>query len=148
MMLRFKMVWPQLNLSVRCQSCGKNENALKILMENMPIQTIQGHEMVGGWMLRNRALYMVKRFFDSPAQELESESMKDAPVGRISLLFPQGNSTEMLVKYDVCEDFRSYTPVADVVEEDLEILKQVGQLQWKSATRTKEILAVEFVAED
>ncbi|RHR06656.1 hypothetical protein DWX58_11870 [Pseudoflavonifractor sp. AF19-9AC] len=147
-MLQFKMVWPQLNLSVRCQSCGKNENALKALIENMPIKTIQGHEMVGGWMLRNRSVYMGKRFFDIPPQEMESECMKDAPVGRISLLFPQGNSTEMLVKYDECEDSRSYTPVADVVEEDLETLKQVGKLQWKSATRTKEVLVVEFVAED
>ncbi len=147
-MLRFKMNWPQLGLAVRCESCGKNEAALKLLMENMPLQTVQGHEMVGGWMIRNRSIYMGKRFFDIPPQDMETESMKDAPVGRISLLFPQGNSTEMLIKYDECEDFRSYVPVANVVAEDLDTLKQVGKLQWKSATRTKEVVIVEFVVED
>ena len=147
-MLRFKMQWPQLGLAVNCEACGKNEDALKVLMDNMPIKTVQGHEMVGGWMLRDRCVYMGKHFFDIPAEDLETECMKDAPIGRISLQFPQGNCAEMLVKYDQCEDFRSYVPVANVVAEDLEILKKVGKLQWKSATRTKEILLVELIAED
>lgn len=147
-MLKFKMQWPALGISVRCEGCGKNEAALKILMENMPISAIQGHEMVGGWMLRDRSVLMNKRVFDIPAAELDQETMKNAPVGRISLLFPQGIMTEVLVKYDECKDFRSYVPVAKVVDEDIETLKKVGSFQWKSATRTKEIYTVEFVAEE
>lgn len=147
-MLKFKMQWPALGLSVRCKGCGENEAALKILIENMPISAVQGHEMVGGWMLRDRSVLMNKRVFDIPAVELSQEVMKDAPVGRVSLLFPQGNMTEVLVKYDECKDSRSYVPVAEVANEDIETLKKVGHLQWKSATRTKEIYTVEFVAEE
>lgn len=147
-MLHFKMRWPALDLAVECESCGENQDALQILIDNMPIQTVQGHEMVGGWMLRNRSVMMNKHFFDIPAAELSQEAMKDAPVGRISLLFPQGRTSEMLIKYDACEDFRSYVPIAKVVDKDIDTLKKVGRLQWQSATRTKEILAVEFIAEE
>lgn len=147
-MLHFTMRWPALDLSVTCESCGENEDALRILMDNMPIKAIQGHEMVGGWMLRNRSVLMNKRFFDIPAGNLSQETMEDAPVGRISLLFPQGNMTEMLVKYDTCDDFRSYVPVAKVSDQDLETLKKVGKLQWQSATRSKEVIIVEFIAEE
>lgn len=146
-MLHFTMRWPALNLSVDCESCGENEAALRILMENMPIKTVQGHEMVGGWILRNRSVVMNKRFFDIPAAKLTQETMKDAPVGRISLLFPQGNMTEMLVKYDDCDDFRNYVPVAKVVDQDLEVLKKVGKLQWQSTTHSKQVIVVEFIAE-
>ena len=146
-MLHFTMRWPDLNLSVDFESCGENEAALRIFLGNLPIKTVQGHEMVGGWMLRNRSVVMNKRFFDIPAAKLTQETMKDAPVGRISLLFPQGNMTEMLVKYDACDDFRSYVPVAKVADRDLETLKKVGKLQWQSATQSKRAIVVEFIAE-
>ena len=147
-MLHFTMRWPGLGLSVACESCGENEEALRIFMDNMPIKTVQGHEMVGGWMLRDRSVVMNQRFFDIPASKLSLETMKDAPVGRISMLFPQGRMTELLVKYDNCDDFRSYVPVAKVAEQDLETLKEAGRLQWRSATRSKEVIAVECVVED
>lgn len=71
--------------------------------------------------------------------------MQDAPIGRVSLLFPQGGSTEVLVKYGECVDTRPYIPIANVREEDIDTLKKVGKLQWKSATRTKEAYVVEFL---
>jgi hypothetical protein len=147
-MLRFKMQWPQFGLSVRCVSCGKNEEALALLLANMPIKAIQGHEMVGGWILRDRSVLLEKSFFDIPAGQMAMETMEDALVGRVSLLFPQGNTTELLVKYGECQDSRSYVPVADVLPADMDILHEVGRLQWKSATRTKEIIVVEFTAEE
>lgn len=147
-MLRFKMRWPQFGLSVRCASCGKNEEALALFLANMPIKAMQGHEMVGGWMLRDRSVRLEKQFFDIPADQMATETMAEAPVGRVSLLFPQGNTTELLVKYGECRDSRSYVPIAEVFAPDMEILREVGRLQWKSATRTKEIVVVEFTAEE
>ena len=147
-MVQFIMRWPELNRSVRCEGIHENEKALEVFLENLPIRTVQGHEMVGGWMIRNRSVLMEKKFFDVPASELKQESMKDAPIGRISLLFPQGIMTEMLIKYDECKDVRQYVPVAKVVDEDLQTLNEVGKLQWKSATRTKEIYTVEFIREE
>lgn len=143
-MKKFKMRWPALELEVICQEIPANADALAALVSNMPMKAIQGHEMVGGWMLRSRAVRMEKHPFTIPSEQLERERMKDAPVGRVSLLFPQGGSTEVVVKYDDCADDREYIPVAWVSEEWLDVLKKVGKLQWQSATRTKEICHVEF----
>jgi hypothetical protein len=104
--------------------------------------------MVGGRILRDRSVLLNKSFFDIPAGQMAMETMEDALVGRVSLLFPQGNTTELLVKYGECQDSRSYVPVADVLPADMDILHEVGRLQWKSATRTKEIIVVEFTAEE
>ncbi len=143
-MKRFKMRWPALKLEVICEEIQENKQALDVLVSNMPIKAIQGHEMVGGWILRARAVHMQKHPFELSADALSSEKMKDAPVGRVALLFPQGSSTEVLVKYDECVDDRDYIPVAQVEPEYLDTLKKVGRLQWQSASRTKEIYHVEF----
>jgi hypothetical protein len=59
-------------------------------------------------------------------------------------LFPQGSNTELLVKYGECVDDREYVPIAKVAEKDLQKLEKAGKAQWKSATRTKETIIVEF----
>ena len=144
-MKKFKMRWPALELEVVCKEIQVNQNALDVFVGNMPMKAIQGHEMVGGWMLRSRAVHMERSPFQIPRTDLKYEKMQDAPVGRISLLFPQGSSTEVLVKYDQCVDDRDYVPVALVEEQYLDVLKKVGKLQWQSSTRTKEIYHVEFM---
>ena len=144
-MKKFKMRWPALKLEVMCDEIPENREALEVLVKNMPIKAIQGHEMVGGWMLRARAVHLRKVPFVLEGEQLKVETMKDAPVGRVSLLFPQGGTTELVVKYDSCADDRDYIPVAQVEEKDLEVLKKAGTLQWQSATRTKEIYHVEFM---
>ena len=145
-MSKFVMRWPELGLEVKCESIGVNEAACEQMVANMPIKAVQGHEMVGGWALHDRSVIFGKKPFDLRASDLVQETMEEAPVGRISLLCPQTTGTELLVKYDEMVDNREYVPVAQVVEEDLEVLKKAGRAQWKSATRTKEVITVEFVA--
>lgn len=140
----FTMKWDSLNLEVECESISENKKAFDIFLENLPVKALQGHEMVGGWMLRDRAILLDKRSFDIKRTDLVTEKMIDAPIGRISFLFPQGRSAEILVKYDDCVDDRDYVPFARVKDADIEKLKQVGKAQWKSATRTKEVILVEF----
>ncbi|NCB30096.1 MAG: hypothetical protein EOM66_01650 [Clostridia bacterium] len=144
-MKKFKMRWPELGLEVTCNGIAANGAALDTLLANLPIKTIQGHEMVGGWMLRDRSVHLKKQPFAIAPSDLSEEAMQDAPVGRISLLFPQGSNTEVLAKYDACVDTRTYVPIAQVQDSDLDVLKKVGKLQWKSATRTKEVYVVEFL---
>ena len=145
-MSTFKMRWPDLGLEVRCEGLDVNKDALDILVANMPVKAVQGHEMVGGWILHDRSVMLNKKAFNLCPSTLTYEKMNKAPVGRISLLGPLGCNTEVMVKYDDCVDDRDYVPVAQVVAEDLEILKKAGKAQWKSATRTKEIIIVEFDA--
>lgn len=143
-MRKFKMRWPGLNYEVMCEGIEVNEAALDILVNNMPIKTLQGHEMVGGRILRDRAVRLKKQPFDLDPESLETEKLKDAPVGRISLLSPLGSGTELLVKYDDCVDDRDYIPVAKVRDEDLEILKKAAKLEWQSATREQKTIIVQF----
>jgi hypothetical protein len=144
-MKNFKMCWPELGLEVICNGIRENGAALDAFVANMPVKALQGHEMVGGWLLRDRSVHLRKQPFSLALDSLHQEIMKDAPIGRIALLFPQGGSTEVLIKYDECSDTRPYVPIAKVRDEDLETLKKVGKLQWKSATRTKEAYIVEFL---
>ena len=144
-MSSFKMIWPGLGLEVVCESISENKEAFDLFAVNMPIKALQGHEMVGGWMLRDRAVLLEKKPFDISKEKLSIEKMNKAPVGRISFLFPQGKSTEILVKYDDCVDDRDYIPFAKVAAADIEKLQKAGKAQWKSATRTKEIIIVEFM---
>ena len=134
-MSKFVMRWPELGLEVKCESIGVNEAACEVLVANLPIKAVQGHEMVGGWCLHDRSVIFGKKAFGLRASELVQETMDEAPSG-----------SELLVKYGETVDNRKYVPVAQVVEEDLEVLKKAGRAQWKSATRTKEVITVEFVA--
>ena len=144
----FVMRWPSLGLQVRCKSLDVNADAFDLLVENMPIKSLQGHEMVGGWLLRDRSVLFNKTLFTIPSCKLHKETMDTAPVGRVSLLQPQGRGAELLVKYDESVENREYVPVAQVVETDLETLKKVGKEQWKATSRTRDIIFVELVKED
>ena len=145
-MCTFTMKWSSLNFEVTCECITENKEAFDLFMENLPVKALQGHEMVGGWILRDRAVLLGKKPFDLPKEKLITEKMNKAPVGRISLLFPQGKSTELLVKYDECVDNREYVPIAQVASADITKLQKAGKAQWKSATRTKEVIIVEFAA--
>lgn len=145
---RFIMSWPSLGLKVRCRSLDVNQDAFALFVENMPVRALQGHEMVGGWLLRDHSILFNQNLFTIPAAELTTEKMDAAPVGRISLLQPQLRGAELLVKYDESVENREYVPIAQVEETDLEILKKAGKEQWKATSRTREIIFVEFEKEE
>ena len=143
-MSQFKMRWPDLGLEVTCESIAQNQEAFDLFIANLPVKAVQGHEMVGGWMLRDHSVLLKKKPFGLDDRTLPKEAMNAAPKGRVSLFSPEGSCTEVLVKYDECVDDREYVPIAKVVDADLETLKKVGKAQWKSASRTKEVIVVEF----
>lgn len=143
-MKKFKMRWPSLGLEVICEGIGQNKAVLDTFIANMPVKALQGHEMVGGKILRDRAVRMGKRPFNEEVRAAATEKLKDAPVGRVVLLSPYGNGTELLVKYEDCVDDRDYIPVAQVHESDLPALEKAGKAAWRSATREQQIIIVEF----
>lgn len=143
-MRSLKMRWPGLNCEVLCDGIEENQAVLSALMENMPVKALQGHEMIGGWILRCRAVQLKKTPFDFKEEELKMESLQQAPVGRISLLGSLGSTTELLVKYDDCVDDRKYIPIAQVRAECIPYLRKVAKLQWRSATREQKTIVTEF----
>lgn len=143
-MKKFKMRWPSFELEVICEGIGQNEAVLDTFAANMPVKALQGHEMVGGRILRDRAVRMGKQPFGEEAAAVTTEQLKDAPIGRVVLLSPYGSGTELLVKYEDCVDDRNYIPVAQVREGDLPTLVKAGKAAWRSATREQRIIIVEF----
>lgn len=147
-MRSFKMRWPKLNYEVVCDSISENQDVLDALIENMPIKALQGHEMVGGRILRCRAVQLKKCSFDFEPENLKLETLQQAPIGRISLLGSLGSATELLVKYDDCVDDREYIPVAQVRAEYLSELRKAAKLQWQSATREQKTIVAELTEVD
>jgi len=139
-MKSFTMSWESLGLKVTCDAIAENRAAFDIFCANLPIEALQGHEVTGGWMLRDRSVHFRKKPFDIPASQLKSIPMDKAPEGCVCLLFAQGGSAELVTKYDECVDQREYIPIAQVRAGDMEALKEAGKAAWKSASRTKEII--------
>jgi hypothetical protein len=142
----FKMSWPDLGLGVTCDEVSENRAAFGLFVANLPIKAVQGHEMTGGWILRDHSIIFRKKPFGLDEKTLSKQTMDKIPVGGLCFLFPEMSCAELLVKYDESVDDREYIPFARVREGDLGALKEAGKLQWKSATRTKEIIVVEFAA--
>lgn len=136
--------WPELGLSVKCDSIDENKDAYDVLAANLPIRTVQGHEMVGGWVLRDRSVHFSKKSFDLAKQDMKEATMKELPEGTIALLSPQGTTSELLIKYSDSADDRKYVPIAKVEDADLEILKKAGKKVWQSYIRTHEVITCEI----
>lgn len=142
-MRSFKITWPEQNLSITCHELKINGEVFDKFYSNLPTRSLQGHEVTGGWVLRNRSMHFHKVPF-LLEDAYETITLKSAPVGTVCLTFPQGSSGELVIRYDDCVDTRQYIPIAEVLDEDLEILKKIGKEAWTSVIRTKKVMFAEF----
>jgi hypothetical protein len=55
-----------------------------------------------------------------------------------------GTSAGFVIKYGRITEDMSYPTFAQVVEEDLPVLKEVGAAQWETMLITKKIIIAEF----
>lgn len=134
----FTISWPSLGLKVVCSPVQANRDVFDLFCENLPIKALQGHEVVGGFMLRNRIVRFTKKPYD--IKNASEEAMNAAAEGTVFLTAAQAGSGELVIKYDECVDDRKYIPFAQVAEEDMAALKKAGKAAWKSASRTKDVI--------
>lgn len=137
-MKSFTISWPSLDLKVSCEPIAENKEVFDLFCANLPVQVLQGHEVVGGYMLRDRVVHLTKKPYD--IENASEAVMSSAPEGTVFLLGPQGSSSELVVKYGECVDDRGYIPFAKVAEADMAALKKAGKAAWKSASRTKDVI--------
>lgn len=137
-MKSFIIKWPALGLQVSCEPAGVNTEVFELFCENLPQTVLQGHEVVGGWMLRDRAV----RFCSKPyaVEQAAAVPLCGEPDGTLFLVSPQGTSGELVIKYGDCADNRPYIPFAKVAEADMAALRKAGRAAWKSAARTKDVI--------
>ena len=144
-MKKFFVTWPSLNIKVACEPIDINENVFDLFVSNLPIKAIQGHDVIGGFALRDRNVRFTKNPYDLSGEKLCK--MCEADEGTVFLASPQGTSGEMLIKYGECVDDSLYIPFAKVSADDLAALKKAGKAAWVSAARTKDIIVTEIVGE-
>ena len=141
-MKSFVISWPSLGLKVNCEPISENKNVYDLFCENLPMKVLQGHEVVGGYMLRDRTVRFDKKPYD--IKDAKEIAMNTAEEGTVFLTAAQCGSGELVVKYGECVDNRGYIPFAKVSAEDMAALKKAGKAAWKSASRTKDIIISEI----
>jgi hypothetical protein len=139
----FKIKWPNLNKEVRCKKIEHNQHIFHWWVEQLPIKSLQGHTMAAG-----EALLLVSVPLNVPVNwEIRSETMEEIRLqkeGRLTIFMGNGTSTGIVIKYGKVTEDMKYPTFAEVIEDDLHILKEVGEKQWDSMLFTKEIILAEF----
>lgn len=139
----FKIKWDVLKKEVRCRKIEHNQFLFDWFVGQLPIRSLQGHTMAAG-----EALLLVSVPLNAPVNwEPRTEVVEEIrrqQEGRITLFMGNGTSAGLVIKYGRITEDMSYPTFAEVVEEDLPVLKEVGAAQWQSMLISKQIIIAEF----
>jgi len=143
MAVDFRIRWEVLNREVRCRRIEHNQLICDWFIRQLPIRSLQGHTMAAG-----EALLLVSVPLNSPVNwkprtEVQEEIRRQKE-GRITLFMANGTSAGLVIKYGRITEDMSYPTFAEVVDEDLSVLKEVGEAQWQALLGTKQIIIAEF----
>lgn len=140
---KFVMKWLELDVEVTAKAIDYNRKAFDWFLENLPVTALQSHAVVSGKLMYLMNIPM-KSLFPFNYRELIKEDLCLEPVGRVSFFATAGKTGSIMVKYGEITEPMSYPTIAQVVEEDLEKLKEVGKTVWDSVYRTKKVIKVRF----
>ena len=141
------MRWPTLGKQLRCDKIGHNQHIFDWWLDQLPTSSVQSHTIGSGWCLYLTSIPVRSPITWEPGTEAK-EDLSKAADGRLKLMNPVGGVLEMVVKYGNREETVGCSTFAQVRDEDLPILREVGAAQWKAVIRTKEVITAEFVKED
>lgn len=139
----FVMEWPSLGIEVGAEALAHNIEVFNWFLDNLPLTTLQGHAVISGELLYVMNLLM-KTTLPVKYRDLVMEDLSKEPVGRVSLFATAGKVGSIMVKYGPITEPMSYPTIAQVREEDLGKLKEVGRAVWNSIYNTKEVIKVTF----
>jgi hypothetical protein len=142
---QFIMSWPQLNQQIVCEKLPHNREQFDWWISQLPLRAVQGHIMVAGWGLYAFSVPLRQRVTWIPRTEVIEEIRRQKD-GRIDLFMPMGSVASILVKYGEFTETMSYPTFAQVRDQDLPVLREVGAAIWRSEVKTKEIITVEYLA--
>jgi hypothetical protein len=140
----FIMRWPSLNKEIVCEKIGHNQELFDWWVSQLPLRSIMGHIMVAGWGLYAVSVELNKPTTWVPRTEVVEEIRKQKD-GRIDFFMPMGGVTSLLIKYGEFTETMSYPTFAQVREQDLPILREVGAVVWHSVIQSKEIIITEYL---
>lgn len=111
-----------------------NPNLCRILVKSLPYRSIQCHALVAGQQLYHYTPIIEAVTYRAKTREDKTKQ----PIGRINM-----SSLELLsIKYGLITEYLESVPVAQVVDRDIEKLKEVGFFVWESIYKTKKLIMV------
>jgi hypothetical protein len=140
----FVIRWPGLDKQVRCGGVDLNHEILEWWVEQLPIKAVQTHTLVSGSVLST----LVVRTPAPYTWDLGTEATEDSrfvPDGRIKIKRHNvAGVVQVYVKYGPRTEDLQDISFAQVWEEDLPTLYEVGAEVWKAVMQTKKVIFVEF----
>lgn len=129
--------WPSLNAKVECREIEYNRALFEKFCEYLPFNALQIHAMVAGYQMYHYAPMILDDYVDlieksPPLDKVPDGSLLWTGLGLIGLTY--GHNTEYLATQ----------PIAQVKDEDMEILRCVGRRVWEAVMYTKEIIEVRY----
>ena len=140
----FIMRWPTLGKQVVCERIEHNKQIFDWWLDQLPTGSVQSHTIVSGWCLYSVAIPVKTPITWKPGTEVKEDLSKGVD-GRFKITIPVGGVVEMLVKYGRRTETVACITFAQVRDEDLPIVREVGAAQWKAVMQTGEVITVEFL---
>jgi len=139
------MRWPSLGKQVRCGGIDLNHDILEWWVGQLPIKAVQTHTMVSGLVLSMTVVRTPAPYTWEPGTETAEDS-RFVPDGRIKIKRHNvPGVVQVYVKYGPRTEDLQDISFAQVCEEDLPTLYEVGAEVWKAVMQTKKVIVVEFV---
>ena len=142
----FVLRWPSLDQQVRFHSIELNRVLFEWWLKQLPVRAVQTHTLVSGSVLSMTVVRTSTPYTWEMGSE-ETEDSRFVPDGRLKIKrhnVPPG-VVGLYIKYGPRTEDLQDISFAQVWEEDLPILHQVGKAVWKSVMQTKEVIIVEFL---
>ena len=141
----FVIRWPSLGKQVRCGGIDLNPGIFEWWVEQLPIKAVQTHTLVSGSVLSTLVVRAPAPYTWEPGTEVTEDS-RFVPDGRVKIKRHNvPGVVQVYVKYGPRTEDLQDVSFAQVWEQDLPVLYQVGAAVWKAVMQTKQVIAVEFV---
>ena len=135
--------WPELNKQCCIKATDFNLNLFDWFASGLPYESIQGHAVVSGDLLYTKNIYVPSSNYIY--DKLKMELLTEAPVGRVFINVSRGKVGTIMIKYteSITEDM-PYPIIGQIVSEDLNTIKDVGDAVWDGYYSTKVYYSCQF----
>lgn len=135
--------WPELNKQCRIEAINLNPTLFDWFASCLPYVSTQGHAVVSGDLLYTKNIYVP--YSNYIYGKLEMELLTEAPVGRVFINVSRGKTGTIMIKYtdSITEDM-PYPVIGQIVSEDLNNIKEVGDAVWDGYYTSKEYYQCQF----
>ncbi len=132
--------------TLRVGPAPHNQELFDWFVENLPIQTFTGQTVVGGFSFFHLSVPLKIPAPWKSDKDLVQEDISEMPVGRLNFFLTAGLTAGMALKWGFFNEPMAYPTWAQVVEDDIPALEEVGKKAWDNMMTRKDVMLVEMTA--